>query len=161
MGSATHAGDRPVALVAFDGSPAAAEPISIGARLLPAATARIVCVWTPPLARADLRRRLLRRARNIDELIALIEREGASEAERLADQGGDARASAGRAAEPLIHRSHAGEGFELAACTKQKASPQSCSDVYGVVVGFGGEPLAIGPSTHPAWGHEPTLGGRR
>jgi nucleotide-binding universal stress UspA family protein len=114
MGGATNAGDRPVALVAFDGSPAAADAISIGARLLPAVAARIVYVWTPPFASAELRRRLLRRARNIDELIALVEREGASEAERLADEGVTLARAAGWAAEPLIYRSHAGEGFELA-----------------------------------------------
>jgi hypothetical protein len=39
-----HADDRPVALVAFDGSPAAAEAIDIGARLLPAFAARIAYV---------------------------------------------------------------------------------------------------------------------
>ena len=120
MSGGTRADDRPVALVAFDGSPAAADAISIGARLLPAVTARIVYVWTPPFASAELRSRLLRRARNIEELIALVEREGASEAERLADEGVTLARAAGWAAEPLIHRSHAGEGFELARLAEQE-----------------------------------------
>lgn len=115
-----HADDRPVALVAFDGSPAAAEAIDIGARLLPAFTARIAYVWTPPFASAEVRRRLLRRARNLDELIVLVEREGASEAERLAADGVTLARAAGWAAEPLIHRSYAGEGLELARLAEQE-----------------------------------------
>ena len=108
-----HADDRPVALVAIDGSPATAEAIDIGARLLPAFTAQIAYVWTPPFASAEVRRRLLRRAGNLDELIVLVEREGASEAERLAADGVTLARAAGWAAEPLIHRSYAGEGLEL------------------------------------------------
>jgi nucleotide-binding universal stress UspA family protein len=114
------AGDRSVALVAFDGSPAAAEAIDIGARLLPAFTARIAYVWTPPFASAEVRRRLLRRAGNLDELIALVEREGASEAERLAAEGVTLARAAGWAAEPLIHRGYAGEGLELARLAEQE-----------------------------------------
>jgi nucleotide-binding universal stress UspA family protein len=115
-----HADDRPVALVAFNGSPAAAEAIDIGARLLPAFTARIAYVWTPPFASTEVRRRLLRRAGNLDELIALVEREGASEAERLAAEGVTLARAAGWVAEPLIHRSYAGEGLELARLAEQE-----------------------------------------
>ena len=131
MSDSAHPDDRPVALVAFDGSPAAAEAIDIGARLLPAFTARIAYVWTPPFASAELRRRLLRRAGNLNELIALVEREGASEAERLAADGVTLALAAGWAAEPLIHRSYAGEGLELARLAEQE-------DVTALVLGSRG-----------------------
>jgi nucleotide-binding universal stress UspA family protein len=78
-------------------------------------------VWTPPFASAEVRRRLLRRAGNLDELIALVEREGASEAERLAADGVTLARAAGWTAEPLIHRSYAGEGLELARLAEQES----------------------------------------
>lgn len=107
--------------MAFDGSPAASEAIDIGARLLPAFTARIAYVWTPPFASAEVRRRLLRRAGNLDELIALVEHKGASEAERSAAEGVSLARAAGWAAEPLIHRSYAGEELELARLAEQES----------------------------------------
>jgi nucleotide-binding universal stress UspA family protein len=131
MSDGTLTDDRRVALVALDGSPAAAEAIDIGARLLPALTARIAYVWTPPFASAEVRGRLLRRAGNLSELIALVEREGASEAERLAADGVTLARAAGWAAEPLIHRSYAGEGLELARLAERE-------DVTALVLGSRG-----------------------
>ena len=63
-------------IVGYDGSPSAGEAISAGASLLPEAHAWVVYVWTPPFGSTRLRRRLRTSARDIDDLVELIEREG-------------------------------------------------------------------------------------
>jgi nucleotide-binding universal stress UspA family protein len=110
--TAEAAGGR--ALVGYDGSPPSANAIEIAARLLPALRAVVVYVWSAPFASAELRRRLVRRATSLEELAALIEREGAAEAERVAAAGADLARRAGWDAEPLVRRAFGGEGIELA-----------------------------------------------
>ena len=61
----TGAVRAPRVLVGYDGSPAAAEAITVGASLLPAATAWIAYLWSPPFARPGLFAHLRRRARNL------------------------------------------------------------------------------------------------
>lgn len=101
-------------LVGFDGSPSAAGAIDIAARLLPASSARIACLWAPPFTSRELRRALRRRATSLDELMELLEHEGEAEAERLAAAGVALATAAGLQAEPIAHRSFGGEGLELA-----------------------------------------------
>ncbi|WP_217915498.1 universal stress protein [Miltoncostaea marina] len=101
-------------LVGYDGSPAAAGAIDAGARLLPGRSALVVHLWVPPFASPELRRVLWRRAATLDELQALIEREGADEAERIAASGVALARAAGWEATPLVHRSYGGEGLTLA-----------------------------------------------
>ena len=67
-----------------------------------------------PFASTDLRRRLLRDAANLDQLAALLEREGAAEAERITTDGVALARAAGWQAEPLAHRGYGDDGFELA-----------------------------------------------
>jgi nucleotide-binding universal stress UspA family protein len=57
---------------------------------------------------------LLRAATGLDELAALLEREGAAEAERIAAEGVALAHAAGWQAEPLAHRGYGDEGLELA-----------------------------------------------
>ena len=114
MTAAAHESDRPNVLVGYDGSSDAANAVTIGARLLPGSAARVVHVWAPPFASADLRRRLLRTAASLDQLAALLEREGAAEAERIAADGVALAHAAGWQAEPLAHRGYGDDGFELA-----------------------------------------------
>jgi nucleotide-binding universal stress UspA family protein len=112
-------GDRPHVLVGYDGSPDAANALAIGARLLPGSAAHVVHLWAPPFASADLRRRLLRAATSLDQLSALLEREGAAEAERIAAEGVALAHAAGWQAEPLAHRGYGDEGLELARVTEK------------------------------------------
>jgi nucleotide-binding universal stress UspA family protein len=111
--NATHSDSRHL-LVGFDGSPSAARAIEIGARLLPGRVAQIVHLWALPYSSAELRARLSRRAATVDELVALLEREGTAQAERVAADGVALAAAAGWEAEPMVRRSIGGEGFKLA-----------------------------------------------
>jgi hypothetical protein len=56
------------------------------------------------------RRRAPRRAKGLDDLIALIEHEGAAEAERLAADGAAIARAAGWGAEGKVSRGNGGEG---------------------------------------------------
>lgn len=114
MSTDVHATGPTRALVGFDGSPSASEAIESGARLLPGASVQVAYVWSPPFASQELRRRLSSRAGSVDELIAMVEREGAAEAERLTASGVTLARAAGWDAEPLVQRSHSEPGFELA-----------------------------------------------
>ena len=114
MTAAAPETDRPHVLAGYDGSPDAANAVEIGARLLPGFAARLVHLWAPPFTSGKLRRRLLRDAASLDELAALLEREGAAEAERVGADGVALAQAAGWQAEPLAHRSYGGEGLELA-----------------------------------------------
>jgi nucleotide-binding universal stress UspA family protein len=101
-------------LVGYDGSPSAAGAIEYGARLLPDAAVRIVHLWAPPFADAELRRRVRRKARSMEELQALLEKEGAAEAGRVAREGAALATASGWTAQPLTDRSLGAEGFALA-----------------------------------------------
>ena len=114
MSATAHRSDKPHVLVGYDGSPDAANALEIGARLLPGFAAHVVHVWAPPFASGELRRRLLRTAASLDELAALLEREGEAEAERIAADGVALAHAAGWEAEPLAHRGYGDAGLELA-----------------------------------------------
>lgn len=101
-------------LVGYDGSPASAAAIDAAARLFPGADATLVYLWTPPFADDEVRARLARRAKTLDELIELVECEGGAEAERLAADGAALARAAGWHVEPMVSRSYGGEGYELA-----------------------------------------------
>ena len=114
MSATAHRSDKPHVLVGYDGSPDAANALEIGARLLPGFAAHVVHLWAPPFASGELRRRLLRTAASLDELAALLEREGEAEAERIAADGVALAHAAGWEAEPLAHRGYGDAGLELA-----------------------------------------------
>lgn len=101
-------------LVGYDGSPSAAGAIEYGARLLPNAPARIVHVWAPPFADAELRRRVFRKARSLEELQESLESEGMAEAQRIAAEGVALATASCWSARPLPERSLGAEGFALA-----------------------------------------------
>ena len=106
-------------LVGFDGSPDAAVAIELAARLLPDATATVAHLWTPPFAVAELRSRVSRRTRTLEEMTAVLEREAQADAERLARTGATLAAASGWTAEPLVRRSLGGVGLELAAIAEE------------------------------------------
>jgi nucleotide-binding universal stress UspA family protein len=110
-------------IVGYDGSPSAAAAIEVAARLLPGRAAHVVYLWTAPFADAELRKRLWPRARSVDDLIELLEREGGAEAERLAADGVALARAAGWQAEALLHRTFGGEGLELARLAGERGAP--------------------------------------
>jgi hypothetical protein len=83
----------PRVLVGYDGSAGAANAAEVSVRLMPGFAAQVVHLWAPPFAGAELRRR---RVGGVEELAAMLEREGAAEAERVA-------ASAPRSSGPRAH----------------------------------------------------------
>jgi nucleotide-binding universal stress UspA family protein len=101
-------------LVGYDGSRGAAGAIEYGARLLPDAAVWIVHLWAPPFTDVELRRRVWRTARSLDELQALLESEGAAEAERIAGEGVAIATASGWDAQKLTDRNLSAEGFALA-----------------------------------------------
>jgi nucleotide-binding universal stress UspA family protein len=101
-------------LVGFDGSPDAAGAVEVGARLLPGRAATIAHLWAPPFARAELRARVAHRARTVQEMVRMLEREALAEAERIAADGVTLAEAAGWEAHPLVLRSYGGEGLQLA-----------------------------------------------
>jgi nucleotide-binding universal stress UspA family protein len=105
---------RASVLVGYDGSPSAATAVEIGALLLPGLAAQIVHLWAPAYAGSAIRHRLLRRARTVNELIKLLEREGSAEAQRLAGQGVSLARAAGWEAQGLVRRAFGEAGLELA-----------------------------------------------
>jgi nucleotide-binding universal stress UspA family protein len=107
------------AIVGYDGSPAASAAIDAGVLLFPHTHAWITYLWVPPFASEEVRRRLRARARDVNDLIALIEREGEHEAERLVARGVTLARAAGWDAEPLLKRTLGGEGLRLAQLTEQ------------------------------------------
>jgi nucleotide-binding universal stress UspA family protein len=107
------------ALVGYDGSPAAGAAINAAGELFPQAHAYIGYLWTPPFTSDRLRRRLRAEARDVTQLIDLIEREGEREAETIAATGATLARAAGLTAEPLIKRSYAGEGLVLTQLAEQ------------------------------------------
>jgi nucleotide-binding universal stress UspA family protein len=101
-------------VVGYDGSPSANTAISTGSVLFPGAEAVIVYVCTPPFGSKGLRARLRHSARNVDELIDLIDRESDNEANRIVDTGVTLARAVDWTPESLVKRTWAGEGLGLA-----------------------------------------------
>lgn len=106
-------------LVGYDGSPEANAAIDAGALLFPGAHAWVAYLWVPPFASDKVRRRLRTVARDLNELIDMIEREGESEAQRLAATGVTLARAAGWSAEPLLRRTWGGEGWRIAQAAEE------------------------------------------
>jgi nucleotide-binding universal stress UspA family protein len=100
-------------VMGFDGSAPATAAIDVGAALFPGARAWMVHLWTPPFASEALRRRLWTGTRHVNEFVAVLEREGEREAERVAAIGVTLARAAGWDAEPVVHRVYGGEGLEF------------------------------------------------
>ncbi|PQE00614.1 universal stress protein [Mycobacterium sp. EPG1] len=101
-------------MVGYDGSPAACAALNAAAVLFPDAHAWITHIWTPPFASTKLRRRLRTAAASADELVELIEREGAREADAIAATGVALAKAAEWDAEPMVKRTIGSEGLRLA-----------------------------------------------
>ncbi|MUL83724.1 MULTISPECIES: universal stress protein [unclassified Mycolicibacterium] len=106
-------------VLGYDGSLAANAAISSGAALFPAADAVVVYLCTPPFGSKGLRARLRHSARNVDELIDLVDSESEREAARLVDSGVILARAAGWHPEALVKRTWAGEGLGLAQVAEQ------------------------------------------
>jgi nucleotide-binding universal stress UspA family protein len=100
-------------VMGFDGSAPATAAINAGAALFPGARVWMVHLWTPPFASEALRRRLWTGTRHVNEFVAVLEREGEREAERVAAIGVTLARAAGWDAEPVVHRVYGGEGLEF------------------------------------------------
>ena len=127
-------------ILGYDGSPAAAAAIDVGATLFPGAQGFITYLWGPPFASEQVRRRLWEHARNIDTLTAAVEREGEREAHWVTGLGVSLARAAGWQAEPLLERTFAGEGTGLV-----RAADKSDADL--VIVGsrgLGGSDAILG-----------------
>jgi nucleotide-binding universal stress UspA family protein len=138
-------------MAGYDASPAAMAAIDAGAALLPHAHAWITHLWVPPYAGNDVRARLWAVTTDIDELVERIEREGEHEAHRLTDRGVRFARTAGWDAEPLVRRSHGGEGLRFAQLAQQM-------DVDLVLVGsrgLGGARAVLGSVSDMVVHHTP------
>ncbi len=127
-------------LVGYDGSPSAADAIAVGAAMFPGAEASIGYLWMPPFASPALSQRLRSRARNLDDLVDLIEHEGGAEAQRIVDAGVALAHSAGWTAEGVVRRTYGGEGFQMA----QLAEELGADLVLIGSRGMGGTRAALG-----------------
>ncbi|WP_454790854.1 universal stress protein [Mycolicibacterium lutetiense] len=101
-------------VLGYDGSLAANAAIKNGAALFPGVDAVVVYLCTPPFGSKGLRARLRHSARNVDELIDLVDSESDGEAARLVDIGVILARAAGWNPEALVKRTWAGEGLGLA-----------------------------------------------
>lgn len=127
-------------LIGYDGSPEAVAAIDAGGVLFPGAHGWITYLWLPPFASDSVRRRLRPRARNINELIAMVEQEGEREARKLVATGVTLAEAAGWEAEALLKRTWGGEGWRIAQCAEEV-------DANLVLVGsrgLGGTEAALG-----------------
>jgi nucleotide-binding universal stress UspA family protein len=109
-------------LAGYDGSPGAANAIEIAAHLFPSAAAQVVYLWEPPFAVPQLRQRLRREAKTLEQLIDLLETEGRAEADRLAGNGVALARAAGWEAEKLVQRSFGGDGYHFARLAEENAA---------------------------------------
>ena len=100
-------------LVGFDGSPDAAQAITVGAALFPEAQAHISHVWMPPFT-VHPSPAQVREARTVDGLIQMLEEQGRARADQVIADGVALAREAGWTAEPVSRRGFAGEGLELA-----------------------------------------------
>jgi nucleotide-binding universal stress UspA family protein len=107
------------AIVGYDGSPGASAAIDAGALLFPKAHGWITYLWVPPFASDEVRRRLRAVARDLNELIEMVEREGEREAQRLVATGVTLARSAGWEAEPLLKRTWGAEGLRIAQAAEE------------------------------------------
>lgn len=107
-------------LVGYDGSPSAANAVEVAARLVPSASATVVYLWAPPFASSELRRRLVRQAGDVGQLVSALEHEGKAEADRLAASGVALARAAGWDAEPLVQRSYGGDGYQFARLAEER-----------------------------------------
>lgn len=101
-------------VVGYDGSPQATTAIEAGTKLFPTAHGFITHIWVPPFASDRIRRRLRAQARNLEELMELVEQEGRREAHRIAATGVTLARSAGWDAEPLVQQSFGAQGVAIA-----------------------------------------------
>ncbi|QBJ94659.1 universal stress protein [Rhodococcus sp. ABRD24] len=147
------------ALVGYDGSRRSAAAIEAGSALFPAAHGWITHLWTPPFADSTIRRRLLARAHDADQLTEMVEQEGQREAERIAAMGVALAQAAGWDAEPLLKRAWGTEGVSIARSAEEvhadlvlvasrglggtRAVLGSVSDM---VVHFSARPVVVVPS---------------
>ncbi|MFR9806976.1 universal stress protein [Pseudonocardia sp. RS010] len=106
-------------LIAYDGSPAALAAIEVGARLLPSAEATVAHLWTPPFASPPLRHRLSLVAGTAGELVDLLEREGAAEADRLVRTAVVQAEAVGWTADAVVRRSFGGDGYRFASLAEE------------------------------------------
>lgn len=107
------------AIVGYDGSPGANAAIDAAALLFPKAHAWITYLWVPPFASDKVRQRLRAIARDVNELIEMVEREGEREAERLVSTGVTLACAAGWDAEPLLKRTWGAEGLRIAQAAEE------------------------------------------
>ena len=91
-----------------------------------------MAIVTPPFASEQLRRRLWRGTRHVDDFVEAVEREGQREAGRIAGMGVALAQAAGWTAEPLLVRCYGGEGLQLTELTR-KADAQMDFDFAKVV----------------------------
>ncbi|BDY32800.1 universal stress protein [Mycolicibacterium mageritense] len=108
-------------VVGYDGSPAANSAISTASVLFPVAEAVVVYLCTPPFGSKGLRARLRHSARNVNELIDMVDHESEKEAERLVVTGSTLARAVGWEAEPVVKRTWAGEGLGLAQLAEELA----------------------------------------
>jgi nucleotide-binding universal stress UspA family protein len=114
---------QPLRVIAgYDGSPSAVNAIEIAAQLIPAASATVVHLSTPPFTSPEVQQRLARQAGDLEQLVALLEHEGHAGAERLAANGVTLARAAGWHAEPLVQRSYGGDGYQFASLAEQHAA---------------------------------------
>jgi nucleotide-binding universal stress UspA family protein len=128
------------AIVGYDGSPGSSRAIDAGALLFPGAHGWITYLWVPPFASDKVRRRLRAIARDVNELIEMVEQEGEREAERLVSMGVTLARVAGWDAEPLLKRTWGAEGLRIA---------QAAEEVHADLVlvgsrGLGGTQAVLG-----------------
>ncbi|HYO02368.1 MAG TPA: universal stress protein [Mycobacterium sp.] len=109
-------------VMGYDGSPEAGSAIDVGGLLFPGAHGWITYLWVPPFASDKIRRRLRTRARDVNELIAMVEQEGEREAQRLVATGVTLARAAGWEAEALLKRTWGGEGWRIAQAAEEVAA---------------------------------------
>lgn len=127
-------------VMGYDGSPEAGAAIDVGGLLFPGAHGWITYLWVPPFASDKVRRRLRARARDINDLVAMVETEGEYQAQRLVATGVTLAIAAGWDAEPLLIRTWGGEAWRIS---------QAAEDVHADVVvvgsrGLGGTQALLG-----------------
>ncbi|MGB3353243.1 MAG: universal stress protein [Mycobacterium sp.] len=106
-------------IMGYDGSPEAGSAIEAGGLLFPGARALVTYLWVPPFASDKVRRRLRARARDLDDLVAMIEQEGEHEAQRVVAMGVTLAGAAGWDAQPLLKRTWGGEGWRIAQAAEE------------------------------------------
>jgi nucleotide-binding universal stress UspA family protein len=100
-------------VLGHDGSDSATEAARAAARLFPDARLTVVHLWSSPIADPEARRMLTARAKSLDELIEITEREGADRAERLLEDVAENLRAEGSEVETFPQRLKGGPGFQL------------------------------------------------